>query len=81
VSGSEQSSREDLLALVEQARMIDELWAEVLELKRRLGRNSRNSSQPFSADGPAVQAPRLTRRRRILRVIATQVVMRLAGAA
>jgi transposase len=71
VSGSEQPSREELVALVErqarliaeQAARIEELQAEVAELKRRLGRNSRNSSQPPSADGPAAPAPRSTRRR------------------
>jgi transposase len=64
VSGSEQPSREELLALIEsQARMIEELRAEVAELKRRLGRNSGNSSQPPSADGPATPLSRATRRR------------------
>jgi hypothetical protein len=54
VSGSEQPSREELLALIEsQARMIETLTARVAELERQLGRNSRNSSQPPSADGPA----------------------------
>ena len=37
------------------------LRAEVVELRRRLDRNSRNSSQPPSGDGPAV-APRRARR-------------------
>lgn len=46
-----------------QARMIEELRAEVAELKRRLGRNSGNSSQPPSADGPAVSPSRAERRR------------------
>jgi transposase len=63
VSGSEQPSREELLALVEaQARMIKELRAEVAELNRRLGRNSSNSSQPPSTDGPAVSPSRAARR-------------------
>jgi transposase len=63
VSGSEQPSREELLALIEaQARTIEELRAEVAELKRRLGRNSRNSSQPPSTDGPAVSPSRAARR-------------------
>jgi transposase len=63
VSGSEQPSREELLALIEaQARTIEELRAEVGELKRRLGRNSRNSSQPPSTDGPAVSPSRAARR-------------------
>lgn len=54
VSGSELPSREELLTLIEsQSRLIEQLRAEVAELKRRLGRNSGNSSQPPSADGPA----------------------------
>lgn len=64
MSGSEQPSREELLALIEsQARVIEELRAEVAELKRRLGRNSGNSSQPPSTDGPAVSPSRAERRR------------------
>ena len=64
MSGSEQPSREELRALIEsQSRMIEELRAEVAELKRRLGRNSGNSSQPPSADGPATPPSRATRRR------------------
>ena len=64
MSGSEQPSREELLALIEsQARTIEELRAEVAELKRRLGRNSGNSSQPPSADAPAMSPSRATRRR------------------
>jgi transposase len=39
------------------------LQAEVAELKRRLGRNSSNSSQPPSADGPAALPSRAARRR------------------
>jgi transposase/uncharacterized coiled-coil protein SlyX len=63
VSGSEQPSREELLALIgQQARTIEELRAEVAELKRRLGRNSSNSSQPPSSDGPAVSPSRAQRR-------------------
>ena len=63
MSGLEEASREELLALVvEQARMIEQLTARVAELERRLGRNSRNSSQPPSADGPAVP-PRAARQR------------------
>jgi transposase len=57
VSGSEQPSREELLALIER------LQAEIVELKRRLGRNSGNSSQPPSTDGPAVSPSRAARRR------------------
>jgi transposase len=71
VSGSEQPSREELLALVEQqARLIGELTARIAkqderiaELERRLGRNSRNSSQPPSADGPQTPPSPSTRRR------------------
>ena len=64
MSGSEQPSREELLALIEsQARMIEQLQAEVAELKRRLGRNSGNSSQPPSTDGPAAPPSRAARRR------------------
>ena len=46
-----------------QARVIEQLQAEVAELKRRLGRNSSNSSQPPSTDGPAVSPSRSARRR------------------
>ena len=64
MSGSEQPSREELLALIEaQARTIERLQVEVVELKRRLGRNSGNSSQPPSTDGPAVSPSRAERRR------------------
>jgi transposase len=64
VSGVEQPSREELLALIEsQSRMIEELRTEVAELKRRLGRNSGNSSQPPSTDGPAAPPSRAARRR------------------
>ena len=47
----------------QQSRVIEELRAEVVELKRRLGRNSGNSSQPPSADGPAASPSRAARRR------------------
>jgi len=71
VSGSEQLSREELLALVEtQTRVIGELSARIAaqderiaELERRLGRNSRNSSQPPSADGPTTPPSRAVPRR------------------
>jgi len=64
VSGSEQPSREELLAVIEsQARTIETLTARIVELERQLGRNSRNSSQPPSADGPAVSPSRAARRR------------------
>jgi transposase len=62
VPGLEDASREELLALVvEQARMIEQLTARVAELERRLARNSRNSSQPPSADGPAMPSHRSRR--------------------
>ena len=59
-------SREELLALVvaqarvieEQAQRIGQLEALVVELQRRLGQNSRNSSKPPSSDGPAKPARR-----------------------
>jgi transposase len=59
-------SREELLALVAaqagvieaQAQRIEQLEAMVVELQRRLGQNSRNSSKPPSADGPAKPARR-----------------------
>jgi len=42
---------------------VEELRAEVAELRRRLGRNSRNSSMPPSADDlPGRQPPRRERR-------------------
>ena len=64
MSGSELPSREELLAVIEaQARTIEALQAEVVELKRRLGRNSGNSSQPPSADGPGASPSRVARRR------------------
>ena len=64
MSGSEQPSREELLALIAaQARTIEQLQAEIVELKRRLGRNSTNSSQPPSADGPAAVPSRAAHRR------------------
>lgn len=45
---------EDLTALnTEQAERIAVQAERIVELERRLGRNSRNSSQPPSADGPA----------------------------
>jgi len=62
---------QELVALVEaQARttaelrgQVEQLQAEVAALKRQLGCNSRNSSQPPSVDGPAAPARRSTRRR------------------
>jgi transposase len=64
VSESELPSLEELLAVIEaQARTIETLTARVAELERQLGRNSRNSSQPPSADGPAVSPSREKHRR------------------
>jgi len=70
MSGVDQPSREEFLALIaSQARVIEELTARVAaqeariaELERQLGRNSRNSSQPPSTDGPAVSRSRAERR-------------------
>jgi transposase len=58
-----QPSPEQLAALVvEQAALIEELRAEVVELKRRLAQNSRNSSRPPSSDGLAKPPPKSLRR-------------------
>jgi len=72
----ERLSRERLLAmLVAQARAIEELTAlnaeqgqriaeqaeRIVELERRLGQNSRNSSKPPSTDGPQAPARRSSR--------------------
>jgi transposase len=43
--------------------LISELRAEVAELKRQLGLNSRNSSKPLSSDGLAKPAPKSLRRK------------------
>lgn len=59
---SSQPSYEDLTALVTvQARVIDELRAEVAELKRRLGMDSSNSSKPPSSDPPEKKGVRSQR--------------------
>ena len=51
--------------IAELGRAVEELRAEVAELRRRLGRNSRNSSMPPSADDlPGRQPPRRERRSR-----------------
>jgi transposase len=64
VAGLEDFSREELIALVSaQAKLIEELRAEVAELKRQAGRNSQNSSTPPSADGLAKPPPRSMRTR------------------
>ncbi|MEP7343277.1 MAG: DUF6444 domain-containing protein [Acidobacteriota bacterium] len=44
---------QELAVLRAQVLQIDDLKAEIAELKERLGRNSNNSSQPPSADSPA----------------------------
>ncbi|MGH3124477.1 MAG: IS66 family transposase [Streptosporangiaceae bacterium] len=50
---------EELLAVVaEQAALIEALRAEVAALRRQAGRDSSNSSQPPSQDGPAAEARR-----------------------
>lgn len=64
MAGLEELSREELIALVSaQAKLIEELRAEVAELKRQAGRNSQNSSTPPSADGLAKPPPRSMRTR------------------
>jgi transposase len=50
--------------VVRQAERIDQLEAEVAELKRQLGQNSRNSSKPPSSDSPfAKPVPKSLRRK------------------
>jgi len=50
-------SYEELAALVvEQAVLIDALRVELEALRRQLGRDSSNSSQPPSSDGPGAKA-------------------------
>jgi transposase len=58
-------SYEELAALVvRQAERIEQLEAEVADLRRQLGQNSRNSSRPPSSDSPFVKpAPKSLRRR------------------
>lgn len=71
MSGLEQASREELLAvLAAQARLIEEQAAalaqqaaRIAELERRLGRNSRNSSVPPSQEGLDKPPPRSMRAR------------------
>jgi len=54
----------ELLAVVaEQAAMIGSLRAEVAALRRQAGRDSSNSSQPPSQDGPAAEARKKAGRR------------------
>jgi len=71
VSGLEQASREELLAVVaarawlieEQAAALAQQAARIAELERRLGRNSRNSSVPPSQEGLDKPPPRSMRGR------------------
>jgi transposase len=65
VSAGRGPSYEELAALVvRQAERIEQLEAEVAELKRRLGMNSTNSSKPPSSDSPFVKpTPKSLRRR------------------
>jgi transposase len=50
--------------VVRQAERIDQLEAEVAELRRQLGQNSRNSSRPPSSDSPfSKPAPKSLRRK------------------
>jgi transposase len=64
VSAGGRPSYEELAALVVgQAEQIARLEAEVAELRRQLGQNSRNSSKPPSSDSPFIKpAPKSLRR-------------------
>ena len=65
VPADQRLSYEELAAFaVRQAGQIEQLTAEVAELRRQLGLNSRNSSKPPSSDSPFVKpAPRSLRRK------------------
>jgi transposase len=65
VSAAPRPSYEELAELVvRQAERIEQLEADVAELRRQLGQNSRNSSRPPSSDSPFTKpAPRSLRRR------------------
>jgi transposase len=65
VSADRGPSYEELAVLVvRQAERIEQLEAEVAELRRQLGQNSQNSSRPPSSDSPFTKpAPRSLRRR------------------
>jgi transposase len=65
VSAGRVPSYEELTALVvRQAERIEQLEAEVAELRRQLGQNSRNSSRPPSSDSPFVKpSPKSLRRK------------------
>jgi transposase len=66
VSGAEELSREELLALVSaQAKMIEVLTQRVAELERRLGSDSSNSSRPPSSDAPWARKPAKKRSSRV----------------
>jgi transposase len=65
VSGSEGVSLERLLARLEELESrVVALEAENAELRRRLGQNSRNSSNPPSSDGPEQSPPPRSLRRK-----------------
>ena len=65
VADDPRPSYEELAALVAvQAERIAELEAEIAELRRQLGQNSRNSSKPPSSDSPFTKpAPKSLRRK------------------
>jgi transposase len=65
VAGDRRPSYEELAELVvRQAGQIEQLRAEIAELKRQLGQNSRNSSKPPASDSPFDKpAPKSLRRR------------------
>jgi transposase len=65
VSADRRPSYEELAELVvRQAERIEQLEAEVAELRRQLGQHSRNSSRPPSSDSPFTKpAPRSLRRK------------------
>ena len=65
MSAARRPSYEELAELVvRQAERIEQLEAEVAELRRQLGQNSRNSSKPPSSDSPFTKpAPKSLRRR------------------
>ncbi|HEY0807838.1 MAG TPA: DUF6444 domain-containing protein, partial [Pseudonocardiaceae bacterium] len=66
VPADQPPSYEELAALVvRQAEQVEMLQAEVAELRRQLGRSSRSSSLPPSADSPFTKpAPKSLRRKR-----------------
>jgi transposase len=65
VAADRRPSYEELAALVvRQAERIEQLEADVADLRRQLGQNSRNSSRPPSSDSPFTKpAPKSLRRR------------------